>query len=74
MPRFARLQENTVVEIIDAPEKMSPHDLFHPDLAAQFLPCNDDVRVNWTKSKTGFSPPVGLFGLPEDDAADGEER
>ncbi|ABS15012.1 hypothetical protein I6H96_06590 [Brucella anthropi] len=55
--RFARIDNSTVVEIIDLGDR-TPSDCFHADFADQFVAVGADVEVGWHIEGGEFSPPV----------------
>jgi len=64
MKKFARVQENVVVEII---ESDNIENQFHPDLIKTFVECDDNVCVGMFCNGKKFEKPKSLiddFNLP----------
>ncbi|MGO4672998.1 hypothetical protein AB4Z40_08870 [Bosea sp. 2YAB26] len=62
MTRFARLLENTVVEIIELPAGVSVDDAFHPVIAATIRSCGPNVEQGWiVDGQTLKAPPPQSF-------------
>ena len=55
--KFARVINGTVQETFVEPDGFELKDCFHPDVAAQFEPCGDEVEQGWLKDSNGFSEP-----------------
>ena len=53
---YARIQDNTVVEIVKPVEGFSIQQCFHPDLLKNIIPCSDDVQSGWA-----YKPETGQF-------------
>jgi hypothetical protein len=58
MSKYARIENGIVIEVLDAQAGFTIGDMFHPDIAAQFVACDDDVEPNWTVSGNVFAAPV----------------
>jgi hypothetical protein len=59
--KYARLVNNTAVEIITLPEGFNIQDCFHPDIVKTLVAVNDDVQVNWILQDDGtFAAPVAI--------------
>lgn len=57
--RYARIEDNTVVELIDLPPSLEIADAFHPDIAATIVLCEyTDVEQDWLYENGTFEPPV----------------
>ena len=54
MPRFGRIQNNIIMEIIVADELPE----FHPEVAAAFQVISDEAQENWVVNGNSFSAPV----------------
>lgn len=58
--KYARIQNNVVVEIITPVDGASVHDMFHPDLVKTFMEIGDsEVTYGW-----GFDPDNGGWIAP----------
>lgn len=53
--KYSRLQSDCVVEVIDLPDDLKPKDAFHPEIAALFVPCPDEVSIGWRYENGVFS-------------------
>lgn len=53
----ARIQNNVVVEICNIPAGFTIEQCFHPSLAAQMVPCGDDVQAGWSYVDGSFVAP-----------------
>ncbi|WP_454068001.1 hypothetical protein [Brucella anthropi] len=59
MMRYARIENNTVVEVIPVPAKTAIEDMFHPAFVATLVPCTSDVAPGWNYANDeGFTPPM----------------
>jgi hypothetical protein len=57
--KYARLVNNTAVEIITLPDGFNIQDCYHPDLIKDIVSVEDDVQVNWVRQEDGtFVAPV----------------
>lgn len=54
MSKYARIINSSAVDVTVG----DPTELFHPDVAAQFVVVPDQVENGWTKSGTKWSAPV----------------
>lgn len=54
---YARLDGNTVAEIITVDDGANTQDLFHPDIAGLFKKCASNVAVGWVFNAGKFSAP-----------------
>lgn len=59
MQRFARIDGDEVVEIIEIEDDLVIGvDIIHPDIAAHCRPCGTEVETGWSWSEAGgFNPP-----------------
>ena len=64
MPRFARIADDTVVEIIEIPDGEALADRFHADLVAACLPAGAEVQPGWTWNGSAFAAPAPPPPLP----------
>ena len=58
MSNFARIDGDTVVEVVTLPDGLGPADFFAPELAETFIPCPEDVEDHWSYVDGAFIPPV----------------
>lgn len=56
MPKYARISEGLVEEIVDLPEGIDPAQAFHPSLI--LVPATSDAIVGWVYAGGGFSAPL----------------
>jgi hypothetical protein len=49
--KYARLVNNTAVEIITLPDGFNIQDCYHPDLIKDIVSVEDDVQVNWVRQE-----------------------
>jgi len=63
--KFARIEDDRVVEILDLPEGTDLETAFHPDIAASLRPCGDDVGEEWLFDGDDFIAPA----IPSPDEA-----
>ena len=53
--RYARIENDTVAELVDLPVGVAIADCFHPSLT--FIACDDYVQQGWMVDADGFVPP-----------------
>ncbi|MFQ0815767.1 hypothetical protein AVM02_07595 [Brucella anthropi] len=59
--RYARIIETVVVELLELPDDLEITEAFHPDIAAAFVPCEDEaVEQGWRYDDGVFSRPPDL--------------
>ncbi len=58
MSNFARIDGDTVVEVVTLPDGLGPADFFAPELAETFVPCPEDVEDHWSYVDGAFIPPL----------------
>jgi hypothetical protein len=59
---YARIQDNTVVEIVKPVNGFSLQQCFHPDLLKNVISCPDEVQAGWAyKPETGQFSADGIF-------------
>lgn len=51
--KYARLVNNTAVEIITLQDGFNIQDCYHPDLIKDIVSVEDDVQVNWIRQEDG---------------------
>ena len=51
--KYARLVNNTAVEIITLPDGFNIQDCYHPDLIKDIVSVEDNVQVNWVRQEDG---------------------
>ena len=54
--KYARIEENTVVEIVEVIQGFTIEQCFHPDLVAKMVSCSNDVEAGWQ-----YKPETGQF-------------
>ena len=58
--KYARFSEgNNVIETVIPPNGLTPSDIFHQDIAVQFVQVSDEVEQGWFKQQDGtfVAPP-----------------
>lgn len=68
--RFARIDQGIVRELIQVPAGVQIGDLFHPDVAAAFVPCDGMVEQGWSYDGENFEPPAELPELTPEEKRD----
>lgn len=58
---YARIQDNTVVEIVKPVDGFSIQQCFHPDLLKSIFSCPDNVQVGWS-----YDADTGAFTAPSE--------
>lgn len=58
MPKYERLQDGVVVELVDLPGPIEG--LYHPDIAALYQPAGDGAQAGWRKDGNSYLPPAPL--------------
>lgn len=53
MNKYARIESGIAVEVFTAPDAVAITDCFHPEIAALFSPCPDDVTASSTVDASG---------------------
>ena len=54
MKTYVRMQENIVVEVFNNTTELSIEELFHSDVAVQFIECNvSDISCGYIKQEDG---------------------
>lgn len=62
--KYARIQNNVVVEICTPIDGFTIEQCFHPSLVAAMTACDDSVQPGWSFVDGAFSAPVTT--LPEE--------
>jgi hypothetical protein len=57
---FARVEVGVVAEVIIPPDGVTIEEMFHPDLAAQIMPCPGGVAQGWLFDGEEFTQPEPL--------------
>ena len=63
--RYARIIDSKVVEIIDTPAGFTIEQCIVSELAAQCVPCSNDVQQFWTFNGVEFIAPEPVIIDPE---------
>lgn len=58
MTKYARIVDNTVIELFTPPVGVDISECFTPELVAQFIECPADVEQNWEYSNNKFTKPI----------------
>lgn len=58
MVKFARVENDVVVEIVQIPNGMNISDCFHPEIAATMVECADDVSAGDIRDGDSFVRPT----------------
>jgi hypothetical protein len=57
--KYARFDNNLVLEVFTPPEGFTLSECFHPAIAVQFISVPDEVEANWKRNDDGtFTAPV----------------
>lgn len=56
---YARIQDNTVAEIVKPVDGFSIQQCFHPDLLKNIVSCSEEVKVGWS-----YDAETGAFTAP----------
>ena len=64
---YARIQGNTVAEIVKPVDGFSIQQCFHPDLLKIIINCPDDVQAGWS-----YDAETGAFTAPPEPEAPAE--
>lgn len=64
--RYARVENGEVKEIIN----FNPAGRYHPDVEAQFIPCDETVQHRYRHNNNVFLPPLPHNEVPNKSKAD----
>ncbi|NTA36842.1 hypothetical protein [Agrobacterium salinitolerans] len=60
---FARLDGNTVAEVLEFPSQAAIEAAFHPDIAKTIFRCTNKTEVGWVYEDGVFAPPQDAIDL-----------